>query len=71
MNDDYSIKIRTKFDGYTDHLSIEFIILTPDNLMPKDFETAIKIFMDHLNTIQNFYESQCIIFDKSFQKASS
>ena len=71
MNDEYSIKNRTNFDAYNDKLSIEFIILTPDNLMPKDFETAIKIFMDHLNTIQNFYESQSIIFDKSHQKASS
>ena len=71
MDDDYSIKIRTNFDEYNDLLSIEFIILTPDHLMPKDFETAIKIFMDHLNTIQNFYESQSMIFDNSKQKASS
>ena len=71
MNDEYTVKFRTNFDEYTEGLLIEVIILTPDNLMPKDFETAIKIFMDHLNTIQNFYESQSLIFDKSQQKASS
>ena len=71
MNDEYTVKIRTKFDAYTEWLLIEVIILTPDHLMPKDFETALKIFMDHLNTIQNFYESQSMIFDNSQQKASS
>lgn len=70
MDDEYSIKINLDFDEYSEWLLIEVNILTPDNLMPKDIETAIKIFMDHLNTIQNFYESQCTIFDKSHQNAS-
>ncbi len=71
MNDEYSIEISLDFDEYSEWLLIAVNILTPDHLMPKDIETAIKIFMDHLGIIQNFYESQCKIFDKSHQKAST
>ena len=71
MNDEYSIEISLDFDEYSEWLLIAVNILTPDHLMPKDIETAIKVFMDHLGIIQNFYKSQCKIFDKSHQKAST
>ena len=68
MHNDYPIKLRLDYDEYSEQLIIGVTILTPEHLMPKDIETAIKVFMDHLGTFENFYEAQCLIFDKSFQK---
>ena len=70
MDNDYSIKLGLDYDKYSEQLIIEVTILTPDHLMPKDIETAIKIFMDHVDTFQNFYKAQCLIFDNSYLKAS-
>ncbi|MBZ2165409.1 hypothetical protein [Methanobacterium spitsbergense] len=70
MDNDYSIKLGLDYDEYSEQLIIEVTILTPEHLMPKDIETAIKIFMDHLGTFENFYEAQCLIFDKSWSKVS-
>ncbi|WP_156095896.1 hypothetical protein [Methanobacterium sp. SMA-27] len=70
MHNDYSIRLRLQYDEYYEQMIIEVTILTPEHLMPKDFESAIKIFMDHLGTFENFYEAQCLIFDKSLSKAS-
>lgn len=69
MNNEYSIKLGMDYNEHYEQLTIEVSILTPEHLMPKDFESAIKIFMDHLGTIENFYEAQCSIFDKSCSKA--
>ena len=70
MHNDYSIQLGMDYDEYYNQLIIEVTILTPEHLMPKDFETAIKVFMDHLGTFENFYEAQCLIFDKSLSKSS-
>jgi hypothetical protein len=70
MDNEYSIKLGFQYDEYIEQLLTEVTILTPEHLMPKDFETAIKIFMDHLGTFENFYEAQCAIFDKSLSKDS-
>ena len=69
MDNHYSIKLRFQYDDHVEQLIIEVTILTPEHLMPKDIESAIKIFMDHKETFENFYEAQCIIFDKSVSKA--
>lgn len=69
MDNDYCIKLKLDYNEYSEQLLIEITILTPEHLMPKDFDTAIKIFMDHLETIENFYEAQCTIFNKSLSKA--
>ena len=70
MHNDYSIKLKLQYDDYVKELIIEVTILTPEHLMPKDFESAIKIFMDHLGTFESYYEAQCTIFDKSSSNAS-
>ena len=70
MDNDYYIKLRLDYNEHYGQLIIEVNILTPEHLMPKDFDAAIKIFMDHLKTFENFYEAQCLIFDKSLFKAS-
>ena len=70
MDNDYSIKLGLDYDEYSEQLIIEVTILTPEHLMSKDIETAIKLFMDHLGTFEDFYKAQCLIFDKSWSKAS-
>jgi hypothetical protein len=70
MDKDYSIKLGFQYTEHVEQLIIEVTILTPEHLLPKDIESAIKIFMDHLGTFENFYEAQCLIFDKSLSKAS-
>ena len=67
MDDDSEIKLASQYNEFNEQMIIEVTILTPDHLMPEDFNTAIKVFMNYLATIQNFYEAQCLIFDKSHQ----
>jgi hypothetical protein len=71
IDDDIEIKLASQYNEFNEQMLIEVTILTPDHLMPEDFNTAIKVFMNYLSTIQNFYEAQSLIFDKSHQKASS
>ena len=65
MDDEIEIKPASQYNEHDEQMIIEITILTPDHLMPEDFNTAIKVFMNYLATIQNFYEAQCLIFDKS------
>jgi hypothetical protein len=67
---EYSIRSDLQYNKFLELLSIGIAILTPKHLIPKDVETAIGIFMDHMGTFQNFYEAQCLIFNKSLSKAS-
>ena len=65
MDDEIEIKPASQYNEHDELMIIEITILTPDHLMPEDFNTAIKVFMNYLAIIQNFYEAQCLIFDKS------
>ena len=67
IDDEIEIKLTSEYNKFNEQMLIEVTILTPDHLMPEDFNTAIKVFMNYLATIQNFYEAQCLIFDKSHQ----
>ena len=67
IDEDIEIKLASQYNGFNEQILIEVTILTPNHLMPEDFNTAIKVFMNYLATIQNFYEAQSLIFDKSHQ----
>ena len=69
INDEYFIDLELLYDEYCNELLSEIHIFTPEHLMSKDMESAIKVFMDHLGPFENYYEAQCVIFNNSYKKA--